>query len=79
MMMEAPLPVEVYSVSLTRGGRQVLDGVCVALAPGEKLTVELDGKERPKRTVDRPPTSRCSLCSKEADSKVLFDDFEARP
>ena len=45
---------------------------------GKELTVELDGKERFKRTLDREPTGRCGLWSK-ADSKVLFDDFEARP
>ncbi len=45
---------------------------------GKQLTVELDGKERFKRTLDRAPTGRCGLWSK-ADSKVLFDDFEARP
>jgi hypothetical protein len=43
---------------------------------GKQLTVELDGKERLKRTLDRAPTGRCGLWSK-ADSKVLFDDFEA--
>lgn len=45
---------------------------------GTQLTVELDGKERFKRTLDRTPTGRCGLWSK-ADSKVLFDSFEAHP
>ena len=45
---------------------------------GKQLTVELDSKERFKRTLDRAPTGRCGLWSK-ADSKVLFDDFEANP
>ena len=45
---------------------------------GKELTVELDGKERFKRALDREPTGRCGLWSK-ADSKVLFDDFEAKP
>jgi hypothetical protein len=45
---------------------------------GKQLTVGLDGKERFKRTLDSVPTGRCGLWSK-ADSKVLFDDFEARP
>jgi hypothetical protein len=45
---------------------------------GKELTVDLDGKERFKRALDREPTGRCGLWSK-ADSKVLFDDFEAKP
>jgi hypothetical protein len=40
--------------------------------------VDLDGKERFKRALDREPAGRCGLWSK-ADSKVLFDDFEAKP
>jgi hypothetical protein len=43
---------------------------------GKQLTVELDGRERIKRTLDRAPTGLCGLWSR-ADSKVLFDDFEA--
>jgi len=48
-----------------------------ATIAGKELSVQLDGKERLKRTLDRAPVGRCGLWSK-ADSKVLFDDFEAR-
>jgi hypothetical protein len=43
---------------------------------GKQLTVALDGKERFKTPLDREPTGRCGLWSK-ADSRVLFDDFDA--
>jgi hypothetical protein len=49
-----------------------------ATIAAKQLTVELDGKERLKRTLDRAPTGRCGLWSK-ADSKVMFDEFEAHP
>lgn len=49
-----------------------------ATIAGKQLTIQLDGHERLKRTLDRVSTGRCGLWSK-ADSKVLFDDFEARP
>jgi hypothetical protein len=42
----------------------------------KQLTVELDGKRVLERALERLPTGRCGLWSK-ADSKVLFDDFEA--
>lgn len=45
---------------------------------GTDLVASLDGKQVVKRTLDRAPSGRCGLWSK-ADSKVLFDDFEATP
>jgi hypothetical protein len=50
--------------------------VLSAAIEGKQLTVELDGKRVLARTLERAPTGRCGLWSK-ADSKVLFDDFEA--
>jgi hypothetical protein len=47
-----------------------------ATIKGTDLSARLDGKEVVKRKLDRAPTGRCGLWSK-ADSKVLFDDFEA--
>ena len=41
---------------------------------GRELRVELDGKERLKKQLDKAPTGKCGLWSK-ADSVVLFDDF----
>jgi hypothetical protein len=42
---------------------------------GRDLSVQVDGQERLKRTLEAPPTGRCGLWTK-ADSQVLFDDFE---
>jgi hypothetical protein len=81
-----PLEDNLLLFKVVRGKRTILDVVRNTPTPsrawhtlqvalrGRDMVVTLDGNERLRRTLDKPPAGRCGLWSK-ADSKVLLDDF----
>jgi len=79
--MRVPTVLAAMAILIPATGVTAPAGVKLDQERIEQLTGakgKLDGKERFKRTLDRAPTGRCGLWSK-ADSKVLFNDFEASP